>query len=102
VQQSSGLPGAFVKTSPIHQVTNVARTTVLRWESSSGATRYEVCGDTTNNNQCDGIWVNVGAALRATISTPAARTTYYWQVRAINTTGVTEANNSSWWAFTTR
>lgn len=102
MQQSSGLPGAFVKTSPGNQVTNVARTTVLRWERSNGATRYEVCGDTVNNNRCDGLWVNVGAALQATISSPVGRTTYYWQVRAINTEGITEANSSSWWAFTTR
>jgi hypothetical protein len=46
--------------------------------------------------------VNVGAALQATISSPVGRTTYYWQVRAINTEGITEANSSSWWAFTTR
>ena len=44
----------------------------------------------------------LGAATSVTISGLARGTTNYWQVRAVNATGTTEANAGVWWRFTTR
>lgn len=103
VQNGGGAgPGAFVKKSPRDGLTRVTNNTVLRWQKSSKAIRYEACADTTNNNQCDGAWTNLGKGTKAVINGMRRQTTYYWQVRAINADGVTEANNGVWWSFTTR
>lgn len=103
VQNGGGAgPGAFVKKSPRDGLTRVTNNTVLRWQKSSKALRYEACADTTNNNQCDGPWTNLGKGTKAVINGMRRQTTYYWQVRAINADGVTEANNGVWWSFTTR
>jgi len=49
-----------------------------------------------------GTWVNVGSgtswAVNAALQ-PA--TTYLWQVRALNASGVVQANGGVWWQFTT-
>jgi hypothetical protein len=37
-----------------------------------------------------------------TLSGLAEGTTYYWQIRAINAAGMTYANASTWWSFTTQ
>jgi hypothetical protein len=50
---------------------------------------------------CDTSWVNAGGSTSADLSGLAEDTTYYWQVRAINTSGQTEADAGSWWSFTT-
>ncbi len=100
--QAGSPPSAFNKSSPSNGSTGVAVNTTLRWGNSNGATRYEICIDTTNNSSCDGTWTTVGSARQATISGMARRTSYYWQVRAINANGTTNANNSVWWRFTTR
>jgi len=100
--QAGSPPGAFNKSSPSNGATGVATNTTIRWGASSGATRYEVCVDTSNNNNCDGSWTSVGTARQATVSGMARRTTYYWQVRAVNANGLTNANNGTWWRYTTR
>lgn len=94
-------PAAFNKTSPSNGGTGGRNSATIRWNSSSGATGYEVCIDTTNNNSCDGSWQSVSGT-SATVTGLARRTTYYWQVRAINGFGTTEANGGAWWRFTTR
>src|SRR6185436_17022727 len=38
--------------------------------------------------------------LTATLGTLPAGTPHYWQVRARNTTGTTDANSGAWWSFT--
>ena len=58
--------------------------------------------DTINNSSCDGTWINVGTARQASAAGLARRTIYYWQVRALNANGSTNANNGTWWRFTTR
>ena len=75
-------PGAFSKSSPTNSRTNLQIRPSLSWESSDGATSYEYCYDTTNDNNCN--WVNNGAATDTVLSGLNANTTYYWQVRAIN------------------
>ena len=74
----------------------------LRWGASSNASSYEYCVDTVNNNACDGTWVSVGVATSVAPSGLLSARTYYWQVRAVNASGTTNANGGTWWRFATR
>jgi hypothetical protein len=58
--------------------------------------------DTVNNNSCDSGWVSTGTATSVQRNDLAVRTTYYWQVRARNGAGTTEANSSTWWKISTK
>jgi len=99
-------PGAFNKTSPANGATGQPVTTSLRWGASSNAASYEYCIDTTNNNACDGSWVSMSAWVSTSAATSASLSgltlgaTYYWQVRAINAKGTTDAGGGSWFSFT--
>ncbi len=95
-------PGPFGKTSPSNGATKRQTSLTLSWGASSGAVSYEYCRDTTNGNTCASAWTSVGAANSVAISGLSRGTTYYWQVRAVNATGTTEANADVWWRFTTR
>ena len=70
--------------------------------ASSGATGYEYCYDTTNDNACSS-WTSNGTSTSEPLSGLANGTTYYWQVRAVNSGGTTYANGSTtaFWSFTT-
>ena len=94
-------PGVFSKTAPVDTLTNVSLTPALSWAGSSGATFYEYCYDTNNNNICDATWTSTGSTTNAVLSGLVTSTTYYWQVRATNSGGVTTANGDLWWSFTT-
>ncbi len=95
------LPGAFAKASPANGASGQPNSLSLTWGVSSDATSYEYCIDTSNNSTCDAVWVGVGNTNSAALVGLADATTYYWQVRAINSLGDTEANNGAWWNFTT-
>ena len=69
--------------------------------SSSAATGYEYCIDTTDNDACDASWVSVGGATSAIPTGLAEWTIYSWQVRATNTQGNTPADGGQWWNFIT-
>lgn len=104
-------PGAFAKSSPANATTSVAINPTLSWGASSGAASYEYCYDTTNDSTCGGTWISAGTNTSAALTGLSTNTTYYWQVRAINPTGTTYANNTLpypppgsvgiWWSFTT-
>ncbi len=94
------LPSAFSKASPATGTTLTTGPATLTWPSTTGATSYEYCVDTINNNLCDASWVST-ASLSATLNTLSASTTYYWQVRARNALGTTDANGGTWWSVTT-
>jgi len=97
------VPGAFAKTSPSSGVTNQATSVVLSWGTSSGATAYAYCLDTTNDNACDGSnWIAV-AGTSVVPAGLAPNTGYYWQVRATSLAGTTYANGGAavFWNFTT-
>ena len=97
------LPAAFNKTSPAKGATNQVTNPTLRWNASSGATSYEYCIDTSNNNTCNSVWHSTGTARSKTLSGLAHGVKYYWQVRARNSAGYKYANGSStaWWNFIT-
>ena len=94
-------PGAFSKTSPTNGLLNVSLAPTLSWAGSSGAASYEYCYDTVNDSACAGSWTSTGAGTSVGLSGLTTSTTYYWQVRAINPGGSTDANGGSWWSFTT-
>ena len=96
------LPGAFSKVSPADEAVNQPTSLTLSWGISSGATAYEYCIDSTDDNAC-ATWVSTGATPSAAISGLTYATIYYWQVRATNDLGTTYANNLStaFWSFST-
>jgi len=71
----------------------------LSWGTSSNATSYEYCIDTTNNSSCDASWISTAASTSVGLSGLSPTTIYYWQVRANNLSGTTYANNNTWWSF---
>ena len=99
---NAALPAAFNKLTPASNASSQSRTAlVLTWGASLGATSYEYCYDSSRNGVCNSSWVSTGSATTATLSGLASKTTYEWQVRAVNTAGTRLANNGSWWKFTT-
>ncbi len=103
VTRAVAAPGAFAKSSPSNAVTGRSRTSLtFTWGSSANVVGYEVCLDLVNDNQCNTGWVYVGNVTKWTATGLLATSTYWWQVRASNTGGVTNANAGAWWSFTTR
>jgi hypothetical protein len=95
-------PADFEKVSPYDGTTDLYSSVTLEWESSSDAGSYEYCIDTTDDDTCpDENWVSTGIADDVALSGLSIGTTYYWQVRARNTDGTTQADGGSWWHFTT-
>jgi hypothetical protein len=98
--QTAALPGAFSKSSPSSGATAQSTSLTLSWGSSSGATSYEYCYNTSA--ACGSSWTSVGSSTSAGISGLSSGTTYYWQVRARNAAGTTDADSGLWWSFTTQ
>jgi formylglycine-generating enzyme required for sulfatase activity len=96
-------PGSFSKTIPSNSAINLETNLTLSWEESSGASNYSYCLNTSNNYSCTN-WVSTGTNKQAVLNNLATSTTYYWQVRATNGSGISYANGSesSYWSFTTR
>ena len=95
------LPGAFNKSAPGNGAAGQSTSPTLAWGASSGASSYEYCYDTGDNNACDATWISTGTNTSTGLSGLAIGTTYYWQVRAKNAGGETYANGGAWWSFTT-
>jgi hypothetical protein len=98
---TGNVPGLFNKSTPANSATNVSTSPTLSWGTSSGATSYEYCYDTTNDSACSG-WTSTGTATSAALSGLSLGTSYYWQTRSVNGTGTTYADGSStaFWSFT--
>lgn len=94
-------PEPFNKMSPLpNSAEQLSSAVSLTWQGSSGASSYEYCVDLTNDATCDSGWISTNAR-EASLSGLADGATYYWQVRAVNSTGVRMADSGSWWPFTT-
>ncbi|MEW5938176.1 MAG: fibronectin type III domain-containing protein [Chloroflexota bacterium] len=93
-------PGAFGKLGPANGVTGQPTSFALSWSASAGAASYEICYDTTNDNNCTK-WLANGNAANRTISGLTPGVTYYWQVRAVNSFGTVYANGAlaTFWSF---
>jgi alpha-tubulin suppressor-like RCC1 family protein len=99
---ANSAPSAFAKTIPSNTAIGLSTSPILSWASSSGATSYEYCYDTTNDNACSS-WTSTSADTSVDLSGLSPNTTYYWQVRAVNSTGTTYADGTAtaFWSFTT-
>ena len=93
-------PTMFNKSSPANGATGQSVTPTLSWGASTGATSYQYCYDTLNDSACNGSYVSAGSNTSVVVSLSEA-TTYYWQVRAINASGMVYANKGTWWSLTT-
>lgn len=100
------LPEAFYKLTPPDELTPDDPTPVpvtslaLTWTTSNFATSYQYCIDTVNNNICDNSWTGA-SGLSASVSGLSYDTTYYWQVRAVNSIGNVQADFGTWFSFHT-
>ena len=90
-------PAAFNKTSPANNATNQPATVTLTWAASTRAASYEYC-IATSTAACTA-WTSTGTSTTATKTGLVHNTTYYWQVRAINTAGSTYADSVSFGRF---
>ncbi len=100
--QTGFSPNTFGKTSPADTADQITINPELSWEESGGATTYQYCYDTSNDNACSP-WINNSTETSVPLSGLSLNTTFYWQVRAINEFGTTYADGSdtTFWSFTT-
>ncbi|MCU0281349.1 MAG: hypothetical protein MUE66_05895, partial [Acidimicrobiia bacterium] len=98
---TTGPPAAFDKAAPADGAQGQSANLTLSWGAAAGATSYEYCADTSDDAVCGG-WAPVGPAATAYLEGLAYETTHYWQVRAVNPFGMTEADGGTWWSFRTK
>jgi len=97
--QTGLVPQPFDKVGPKLSVTNQTAKLKLSWKESIGAASYEYCLSTTT--PCTN-WTDVGKSTSQLLSGLKPETTYYWNVRALNSTGTSPSNrNPTDWSFTT-
>jgi len=94
-------PEAFAKTGPADGGF-ISTAPTLSWEASTGADTYEYCYDSTDDDACGDLWTSAGSATNIGLSGLSNNRAYYWQVRAVNAAGSTEADGGAWHSFTAR
>jgi hypothetical protein len=95
------LPGSFAKSNPTNGADNQLTNPTLSWNSSSDASSYEYCADTTSTNPYPSGWVNPATNTSAKPAGPVFGAPYYWQVRSVNENVQAEADNGTWWSYMT-
>lgn len=93
-------PGPFTKTTPSDGALGVSFAPTLEWTASASAASYDYCINTSAT--CDESWTTAGAATFVTLGGLTPSTTYFWQIRAVNTAGTTNADTGVWFRFTTQ
>jgi hypothetical protein len=94
-------PGAFGKTSPANYAVEQPLNLTLSWGASTGTgIIYEYCIGTTPCTSASA-WIPAGTSLSVSPSSLQYETTYYWQIRAVNTTATIYANSGFSWSFST-
>ena len=98
----SDSPNPFSKSTPLNAATALSTSPTLTWATSTGATSYDYCYDTTNDNACSA-WIDNGTSTSKTLTGLSTSTTYYWHVRANNAIATTYSNDfpAAFWSFTT-
>jgi len=94
-------PGAFTKVAPENLATGVVTHPELTWGTSSGVSYYEYCYDMSTDLSCAN-WIGTGRDIYGDLAGLSYNHTYHWQVRAVNTGGITYANTdeTAYWYFT--
>jgi hypothetical protein len=92
---------SFSKTAPANGAVGQSTSPTLSWSASAGATSYEYCYDTNNNNACDTSWVSTGTTRSVALAGLTPGATYYWHVRANGGTTYANGSATAFWSFTT-
>jgi len=87
------------KVAPADTAVDVSLNPTLSWNLLVGATSYEYCYSSAPGSCTK--WNSVGSNTSVILSGLSPNYTYYWQVRAVNAGGTSEANDRVWWSFTT-
>jgi hypothetical protein len=97
-------PGVFDKVGPANGAVNQNLSVTISWNPSAYSTGYQYCVYKTGNPVCaDDAWIDNGTATSKVLTGLAYNTTYYWQVRAVNAGGKTNANSTTtFWSFKTK
>jgi hypothetical protein len=90
-------PTSFAKSAPTDTHVITTTSTTLAWDDSTYADSYEYCYATAIAT-CN-TWISTDTATSATINDLVHNTTYYWQVRAINTSGTQFADDDAYHSF---
>ncbi len=90
-------PSAFSKIAPIHNALNRPVNVTLSWANSPFASSYEYC--MSMSITCT-VWKNVGNVRSIVVTNLQRNKSYYWNVRAKNSIGLTNST-AGMWKFTT-
>ena len=97
-----GPPAAFGKIQPGQRLDRRVTSPDFSWAASTGATSYDFCYDASVNGDCTGGWTTTGSSTTWSLSGLPYSTTFEWQVRANNQSGIpTYADAGTEWSFTT-
>jgi hypothetical protein len=88
----NNLPAAFSKVNPPDGTVSVSTTPTISWTSSSEVLYYEYCYDKSDNDLCSN-WIYAGNNTQASLSNLDYGATYFWQARAVNGGGSTDASD---------
>lgn len=90
----------FSKLYPADGTLDLPLNLPLSWEKIDNIDSYEYCLGTIKDNCNIKGWTSTGTKT-GVLFNGDPNTTYFWQVRVINTDGTFYANDREWWSFTT-